>query len=168
MDLLQIVLRLVHIVLGAFWVGALIFNAYFLMPAMLEAGPDAMKVAAGLTRRRFLDVLPAVAALTLLSGLWLYWRVSLGFQPAYMGSAVGITYGLGALAALIGFVIGVVIVRRSMLKATALTQGAASAPDREAKLAQAGALRVRAAQTSKLIALLLIIAVAAMAVGRYV
>lgn len=170
MDLLQIVLRLVHIVLGVFWVGTMIFNAFFLMPSMLEAGPDAMKVAAGLTKRRFLDVLPPVAGLTLLSGIWLYWRASVGFQSAYMRSAAGMTYGTGAALAILAFILGVAIMRRSMLQAMALSQAAASAPppERDAKLAQAGALRVRAAQMAKVVAVLLIAAVAAMAVGRYV
>ena len=169
MDLLLIILRLVHIVLGAFWVGTMIFNAFFLMPSMLEAGPDGMKVAAGLAKRRFLDVLPPVAGLTILSGLWLYWKASLGFQPAYMGSAVGMTYGLGAVAALIAFGLGIAIMRPSMLNAAALSQAAASAApdDRAAKLAEASALRLRGAQTAKVVAVVLIIAVAAMAVGRY-
>lgn len=170
MDLLLIILRLVHIGLGVFWVGTMVFNAFFLMPSMLEAGPDGMKVAAGLARRRFLDIMPPVAGLTILSGFWLYWKASLGFQPAYMRSSVGMTYGVGALAALIAFALGIVIMRPSMLKAAALSQAAASAApeERVAKLAQAAALRHRGAETGKLIAVVLIVAVAAMAVGRYV
>lgn len=170
MDLLLLILRLVHIAVGTFWVGTMIFNAFFLMPSMLEAGPDGMKVAAGLARRRFLDIMPPVAGLTILSGLWLYWKASLGFQPAYMRSAVGMTYGVGAVAALIAFALGVVIMRPSMLKAAALSQAAASAApeDRATKLAEAAALRQRGAETGKFIAVVLIIAVAAMAVARYV
>jgi uncharacterized membrane protein len=169
MDPLLLILRLVHIVLGAFWVGTMIFNAFFLLPSMLEAGPDGMKVAAGLAKRRFLDILPPVAGLTILSGIWLYWRASLGFQSAYMRSSVGMTYGLGAVAALIAFALGIAIMRPSMLKAAALSQAAASASpdDRAAKLAEAAALRLRGAQTAKVVAVVLILAVAAMAVGRY-
>jgi hypothetical protein len=65
--------------------------------------------------------------------------------------------------------LGIAIMRPSMLKAAALSQAAASAApeDRTAKLAQAGALRQRGAETGKFIAVLLIIAVATMAVGRY-
>lgn len=170
MDLLLIILRLVHIILGAFWVGTMFFNAFFLLPSMLEAGPDAMKVAAGLAKRRFLDVLPPIAGLTILSGLWLYWKSSLGFQAAYMRSSAGITYGLGGLAAIVAFALGMAIMRPSMLKAAALSQAAAAlaSPEREAKLAQAGALRVRGAQTARVVTFILIVAVAAMAIGRYV
>jgi hypothetical protein len=148
----------------------MVFNAFFLVPSMVEAGPDAMKVAAGLTRRRFLDVMPPVAGLTILSGLWLYWKASLAFEAAYMRSSVGMTYGVGALAAVIAFALGVAIMRPAMLKAAALSQAAASmAPEeRAAKLAEAAALRMRGAATGKVVAVLLIVAVAAMAVARYV
>jgi hypothetical protein len=55
MSLLVITLRLLHIVLGAFWVGTLIFFALFLIPSVRDAGPDGAKVMAALQRRRFLD-----------------------------------------------------------------------------------------------------------------
>ena len=58
MDLLLLTARLLHVVLGVFWAGALIFTAVFLLPSIRDAGPDGAKVAAGLMRRRFLDVLP--------------------------------------------------------------------------------------------------------------
>ena len=66
--------------------------------------------------------------------------------------------------------VGIAIMRPSMLKAAALSQAAAAAApeDRAAKLAAAAALRQRGAGSAKFVAVLLIIAVAAMAVARYV
>lgn len=170
MDFLLVFMRLLHIVLGVFWVGTMLFNVFFLGPAMEDAGPDGAKVAAGLMQRRFFAILPIAALLTVLSGGWLYWRASLGFEPAYMRSGPGMTYGTGALAAVIAFIIGAAVVRPAMMKAFALGQRVgASAPEaRGALLAEAQALRVRAAQMSRLVAFLLIIAAAAMAIGRYV
>lgn len=107
MDLLFLTARVVHMVLGVFWVGTLMFSALFLLPAIRDAGPDGAKVAAGLMRRRFLDVLPAAAAVTVLSGFWLYWRVSAGFSSGYMGSSPGMAYGLGGLAAVLALGLGV-------------------------------------------------------------
>ena len=52
--------RLLHVLSGAIWVGTVTFTSFFLMPAMMEAGPDAAKVMAGLQRRRFMDLLPLV------------------------------------------------------------------------------------------------------------
>ena len=146
MDVSLLIMRLVHILLGVFWAGAVLFNTIFLLPAMRDAGPEGAKVGAALMRRRLFDVLPTVAVLNILSGFWLYWRVSLGFQPEYMGSTTGMTLGFGAIASLIAFGIGVFVMRPAMLRAAALTQSAAQADPsvREAQLKTVQSLRVRA------------------------
>lgn len=165
-----VVARIIHIVLGVFWAGAMIFNALFLLPAMSDAGPEGAKVGAALMRRRFADILPVAAGLTLLSGLWLYWRVSVGFDPAYMSSRPGMTYGIGAVAAFIAYGIGMQVMRRSMLRAAALSQSAATAEasERERLMATAQALRMKAGRAARLVAALLGVTVIAMAIGRYV
>ena len=170
MDLLLVFMRLLHIVLGVFWVGTMLFNVFFLGPAMEAAGPDGAKVAAGLMQRRFFAILPIVAIVTVLSGLWLYWRASLGFEPAYMRSGPGMTYGTGAVAAVLAFILGAAVVRPAMMKAFALGQraGAAAPDERGTLLAQAKSLRARATRMSLWVAGLLIVAASAMAIGRYV
>ncbi len=169
MDFTLIVFRILHIVLGVFWAGTLIFTAFFLIPSLREAGPDAAKVTAGLMKRKFLTVMPVVALITILSGLWLYSKVSVGFQPEYMRSKPGMAIGIGGLSAIVAFLIGVTVVRPSMLKAIALSQGAASAspPDKEARLAEAAALRVRAGKAGVVVALLLILTAGTMAIARF-
>jgi uncharacterized membrane protein len=169
MDPLLLLVRLLHVGLGVFWAGTLMFSALFLLPAIRDAGPDGAKVAAGLMRRRFLDWLPAVAGLTVLSGFWLYWRASAGFSSGYMRSATGMAYGLGGVAAVLALGLGLAIVRPSMLRAATLSQGAAlaSGQERDAQLATAQALRARAAAAGRIVAGLLALAAATMAVGRY-
>ncbi len=170
MDFLFLSARALHVVLGVFWAGTLIFNAAFLGPAIRDAGPEGASVAAGLMRRRFLDIMPAVAIVTVLTGIYLYWRVSSGFSMAYLRSANGITFGLGAIAALIALGIGLGVMRPSMLRAAALSRSAANAsPDeRERALGTAQALRARAARAGRSVAWLLGAATLTMAVGRYV
>ncbi|MGD8278873.1 MAG: hypothetical protein PVH00_12630 [Gemmatimonadota bacterium] len=170
MDVLLICARVLHVFLGVFWAGTLIFIATFMGPSVRDAGPDGAKVMAGLMRRRFLDIMPAAAVLTVLSGLYLYWRVSGGFEPEWMGSAAGMTYGIGAVAALIALGLGLGILRPAMLKAAALGQSVAGAPpeERDRALAAAQALRARAGAVGQVIAVLLAIAVITMAIARYV
>jgi len=158
---LLLLMRVLHIVLGVFWAGTMIFTAVFLFPAIRDAGPDGAKVAAGLNRRRFLDVMPVVALLTVVSGLWLYWFDSGGFQPPFMRSNMGMMLGVGAVAALIAFVLGLAIVRPAMRGAAALSQD-------PTQLAAAQALRARAASYGRVVAVLLGLATAAMAIARYV
>ena len=170
MDVTLLVMRLLHVGLGVFWVGTMVFNALFLGPSIRDAGPDGAKVMGGLMRRRFMDVMPAVAILNILSGLWLYWKMSGGFQPAYMRSGAGMTFGTGGALAVIAFVIGVAVVRPSMLKAMALGPVIAQAQpqEKDALMARAQSYRSKAMGAGKVVALLLGLAVAAMAVGRYV
>lgn len=170
MDPLFLLARILHIVLGVFWAGTMIFNAAFLLPAIRDTGPDGGKVAAALMRRGFLNILPAAAALNLLAGLWLLWKVSAGFDSAYMRSPMGITYSGGAAVAFVAFGIGVGVMRRSVIKAAELTQSAVGATETEgaAQLARAQALRLRAFRAAQWVAVLLSLTAIAMAVGRYV
>jgi hypothetical protein len=169
MDLPFILSRVLHVVLGVFWAGTLVFNAAFLLPSIREAGPEGAKVAGGLMRRRFLDLMPVVALVTVLSGLYLYWRVSAGFAPDYIESAPGITYAVGGVAAVVALGFGVGVLRPAMLRAAALTQSAAglAANDAAQALATAQALRARAGAASRVVAWLLAGATVTMALARY-
>ena len=165
-----LIARLLHVGLGVFWVGAVLFNTWFLMPAMQDAGPDAAKVNAALMRRGFMKIMPIVAIITILSGLWLYWKMSFGFSPEYMRSGHGMTYGTGAATAILAFIIGMAVMRPSMMKAMALAQSAAGASEAErpALMSQAAALRARGAAAARIVAILLVITTIAMSIGRYV
>lgn len=169
MDASLITARLLHVLLGVFWAGTLMFNAIFLGPSVRDAGPDGAKVMAGLMKRRFLDIMPVVALLNVLSGYYLYWRASAGFAPAYMRSTPGMAYGLGAVAATVAFLIGVGIMRPSMLRAASLSQSAASAApaDRDRAMGEVQALRMRAGKAGQAVAWLLGATTAVMAVARY-
>jgi hypothetical protein len=54
-----------------------------------DAGPDGTKVMQALQKRRYLDVMPAVALLTLVSGFWLYWRTFGRVHPEHRGRGIG-------------------------------------------------------------------------------
>jgi uncharacterized membrane protein len=170
MDLLLIIARLLHIILGVFWAGTVFFNLLLLAPAMRDAGPDGAKVGASLMKRGMMTALPTAAVLTILSGLYLYYRVSVGFQPEYMGSRAGMTYGTGATAAILAFVIGMIFVRPAMGKMAALGAQVAAAPaeERAAKAAELQSLRARANTLNMVVTGLVAVAVVAMAIGRYV
>ena len=161
--------RIIHVVGGVIWVGSMFFVSTFLIPSLTEAGPDAGKVMAALNRRNFMIVIPVIALLTILSGLWLYWRVSAGYDPAYMRSGPGQAYGLGATMAIIAFIIGMTVTRPAMVKSGKLMASAATASpaEREAMMVQAQAARARGARWGKVIVFLLIGAATLMSLGRY-
>lgn len=155
MDSLVLVLRFLHVVLGALWVGMMAFTTFFLAPAIRDAGPEGGKVMMALQRRGIMIVMPIIALLTLVSGVWLVERLY-GGMAGLMASRVGVTFAVGGAAALIAFLLGIVIVRPAMARANASTDPV-----------EIQRLRARGAAAGQVVALLLFVALAAMAVARY-
>jgi uncharacterized membrane protein len=169
--MVTLILRVVHILLGVFWAGGVFTVALFVQPAIAASGPEGGKVMGALVKRRLLDIVPAAALATILSGLWLYWRDSAGFQGDWMGSRMGMALGTGAVLALAGFLVGMFVMRASILKAMGLAQSAAQLTDaaaRDAAMGQVQALRRRAAMAGRTVAVLLALTVLTMAIARYV
>src|SRR6185295_7224796 len=100
-----LVLRLIHILGGVFWVGSGLFTTFFLLPAMASAGPAAGQIIANLTKRRYFVVLPTVAILTILSGARLLMIASGGFSRHYFTLISGKTYAVAAIAAIVAFLL---------------------------------------------------------------
>ena len=164
-------MRVIHVVLGAFWVGAIVFAAFFLTPAVAEAGPEGAKVMAGLVRRKYLTIVPIVAIVNILSGLWLYWRLTSGFDPVMSGTPGAMVFGTGGIIAIIAFHIGLLGMRRNMIKAMALMAKAGPMPDgaeKAAAMAEAQARRKRAMRAGPIVAVMLLITAALVALGHYV
>lgn len=166
MDSLTVVLRLVHIVLGALWVGMMVFTSFFLGPAVRDAGPAGGTVMAALQRRGLMNVMPIIGLLTIVSGIWLVERVW-GGMGVLMASRAGLTYTVGAVAALIAFILGVALMRPAMKRAAALAEALESTPTEE-MAAEVQRLRARGAAVGQVTSWLLVLAVGAMAVARYV
>ena len=156
MDWLMIALRLIHIGGGAMWVGMMAFTTFYLQPALAEAGPqETGKVMAALQKQKIMIVMPVIALLTIGSGLWMMMRLY-GGPSNIAASRMGMALNLGATAAILAFLIGITVMRPLMMKAMTATDPA-----------QAQKLRARGATLSKLVARLLMFALAAMAVARY-
>jgi len=163
-----LVLRLIHVVGGILWAGFAIFIPTFLGPAIADAGPDGGKVMVALFRRGLMNIVPALGVLTLLSGFWLFWLASSG-NPGYMGSRMGMALGTGGTLALLGFIVGMTVLRPSMMRVVAIAQQlpAATPADRERLQADVARFRARGAAAGRAVAALLLLAATAMAVARY-
>ena len=166
-----LVLRLVHILGGIFWLGSGLFTTFFLMPALGRVGPAAAgPVIGALQQRRLFTILPVVAVLTMLSGLRLFQIVSAGFAPAYVSSRTGQTFIWSGIAALLAFLLSIVVARPAALRAGQLGASMASVPEEEraARAAEVERLRRRSAVASVAAMVFLVGAAAGMAVARYV
>jgi hypothetical protein len=168
-DPVALLLRLVHIVCGVYWAGSLMFVATFLQPSVADAGPDGAKVMQGIMKRRFLDIMPIVALLTIISGIDLYRRVS-GFNAQWITSNPGLSLTIGALAAIVAFIIGIGLMRPTVKRIGSLAQAAQQLPagsERDAQMAVVQGLQRRSAMAGRWVAALLTVAVVGMAAARY-
>jgi len=170
MDLYMVVLRIVHIVAGAFWVGSAIVVFRFLQPAAREVGPAAGPLMANIAQKRRLpDITLGAAGFTILAGLLMYWRDTRGLDPDLIGTAFGITITLGAIAAIVAVGFGASVVRPNMLAAMAIGQevAASGGPPTPEQAAKVQELQGRVRSAGNVIVPLLVFAVVAMASARY-
>ena len=164
-----LVLRLVHILGGIFWLGSGVFTTFFLFPSMASAGPAAGQIMLNLTKRRLFVFLPTVAVLTILSGVRLVMIASGGFQRDYFLLMSGKTYTLAGIAATVAFLLSLIVARPAAVRVGALAQLSTTAGpgDRDRIAAEMKALQARIKSSSIIAMLLLIFAGAGMAVARY-
>jgi len=168
---IMIVLRLVHILAGLFWVGGMVTLTAFLVPAVRASGPAAGKVMIELMLKRKLRVwLTSAMGLTVLSGILMMWRLDVVTHHAWIRTGSGKTLMFGALAALIagiagGAVAGPANQRLATIGASVGTAGGAPTSEQQAEMAR---LQKRAGLGMRLTVIFVLVAAGAMAVARYV
>ena len=160
--MLQIVLRFAHVFFGAMWVGMMAFQIFFLGPALADVGADAGKLMAAMVKRKIPVFIPIFALIALISGFWLYLRMSGGNAGALMRTPMGMAFGLGGVVALLAFVLGIVVMRPAMMRSMQLA--ASRDPAAQAEIQR---LRARATMTGKVVTVLLLFTLTAMAVASY-
>jgi uncharacterized membrane protein len=168
MDWLQIILRVVHIGAGIFWVGSATFLLVFVEPTAHALGPRGGPFMAHMTQARKMPVIISVSAvLTIAAGIWLYWRDTNGFDPDIIGTPVFIAFTVGAIAAIVAFVIGLVMVRPRVERLGSLAGVMATDAPPQEQVREIGDLQRSLRSISILNEVLLVIAVVAMASARY-
>jgi len=165
----MIALRIVHIALGVFWAGGMLFMNFVIGPALGSLGPDGLKVMRALHRRKYFQIVLTVALLTILAGVDLMRRDSAGFDPAWFRSRFGMGISTGMIAAIIAFLIGAFMIRPTMNRILSIADEmeAAEPAARPAIAARIASVRARFIAMGSVASLFIIIAVVAMAVARY-
>ena len=166
MNVLIIVLRLLHIVAGVFWVGAAMVSTFFLSPAVAatgEAGRAFMDYL--ITKARISTRISAASGTTVLAGAILYWLDSQGFTSSWTTSGPGIGFALGAVLALVGMGLGA-LVGASAKKLGAIAAAAKGKPS-AAQLAELKAAQASMSRASLWSTVLLVISLVCMATARY-
>ena len=154
--LIYLLARILHVALAAIWVGLLAFLAVFLLPAIKDTGAGG-SVMTALIRRRLTVINATLGGITVLTGFWLYYRFTGGFDPAIAGSMPARMFGTGGVAGMIALILDGALVGRNLKKLSG-----AAAP------MEVAAARDRAARFATIVLILQVIALACMAVAHYV
>jgi len=164
-----LVLRLLHILTGAFWYGAVIFSARFLMPSLQAAGPAAGPIMAQLNQRRLSQSIMAAAIINVISGLSMMFVLSSGDMGTWMRMNSSRAFATGGTFAILALILGAVMYPPAVNRLGAIAAAAAKrgGPPTPEEATEIGALQARLRVGNLLVAVLLTLALAAMAVARY-
>jgi hypothetical protein len=168
MDIL--ILRLIHIATGAFWVGSVFTFFLFVQPAAVAVGPEATKFTYQLLHHKRLPVvILASAATTVLAGTWLLIITSNGLDPDVLFDVSRLGYTVGGVSAILTFAIGALYVypRTRIVERTLgllLAEARPPTPEEQQLLARTG---VESRRAGWLVLIGLAVAVAAMATASY-
>ena len=167
---MYLTIRALHVLCGALWVGAAVISTLWLVPMTGDLGPDAAKVGVSLKKRGYLVAIPVIAITAILSGFWLYWRFTGGFSPEVSRTPAAMAFGTGGILAVIAFLVGTILISRSMMRATTLMQQAMASTDggeKQRLMGDAGRFRGRAAVGGRIVATLVVITIILMSVAHY-
>jgi hypothetical protein len=145
--------------------------AVFLEPNARALGPDGGKFMQRLVGQMHMTTILIVAAfLNVVAGIWLYWIFSSGFNVEWIASGRGLSLTIGAVAAIVTFILALAVTRPTLLRMGALGREIQSAegPPKPEQMAAMQAFQTRLATAGRIGAVLLVIAVIGMAVARYI
>jgi len=162
---LIVILRLIHILSGVFWVGSTIFLSFFVMPTIQATAGAGQKFLIYLVAKRPLGVAIDISArLTAIAGGFLYWIDSDGLTSGWLYSGPGWGFGIGGLFGLIGLIFDMLAVKQiKILSKTVSIQG-------EPPLEQMDHFRStqkRLGDFSAISGIVLVVALLCMATARY-
>jgi uncharacterized membrane protein len=171
MNTLFITIRTIHIVLAAIWFGGTFLMAMYLGPVVQDLGPSGGAVMSGMVKRGFDKMMAIVGGTAVLSGIWLYWRLTQSFDTSLMSSRVGLIFGVGGLVGIAAGMVGGSVVGRSSKALFALGTKMGQmqdGPEKAAAIQEVAVLRARIASGSRVLLVLLTATMVLMTVGRYV
>ncbi len=172
-QILVVILRLLHITFGMFWVGSALTTSFLTLPTVRATGPVGGQFFGEFMRRsRYHQLMLVSGLVTIASGLALYWDFYAGLTWSLTSPGPETVFGLGGLVAIVVAVTANTMIPSVSRKLTAVggqigaaaKDGGAPAPE---LLVERNRLSSRLAHIGMANAMLLVVAGALMAVARY-
>ena len=113
-------IRSAHVLVAGLWIGSTVFGAALLMPAIDAAGPSGGLVMMRLVKKGYAAYMSAISLTTLVTGVYLLWRFTGGFDLSVAATHAGMAFGAGGVAGILAGVIGGAVVGRSARELSAL------------------------------------------------
>ena len=158
-------LRIIHIVAGVFWVGGTLIMTFFVGPTAQATGESGQKFVGHLMNNlKFSNRMSTAAGLSILAGFILF-GLDARAGATWLRSGFGIGLSIGAVFALIGFVAGIQVGRKTKAMAQLGTQ--MQGKPSPAQLTEMQTVQKQQATYSTVAAITLIFAVIFMAIARY-
>jgi hypothetical protein len=168
---LFLLLRALHVLMAAVWIGSTVFITMMLMPSVESTGPAGGQVMIAMTRKGMTPYFAVLGGLTALTGIYLLWRFTGGFSPEISRSHAGMAFGIGGVCGILATILGGAVVGRAaknnadvMVKAGPLPDGA----EKRALLETARGLQNRMKSWGTIVLVLQLIALLLMSVGHYI
>ena len=164
-------IRAAHVLVAGLWIGSTVFGAVWLMPALDASGASGGQVMARLTRNGYATYTSTIGFTTLVTGIYLLWRFTGGFDPSVAATHAGLAFGIGGAAGILAGIIGGAVVGRSARELAGLAKLAALAvedPARGLVVQRSAQLRRRMKTGTEGVIMLQAIALVSMSVGHYV
>ena len=170
MNFLMISMRIIHIFAGVFWAGTSFFMLSFVAPSVIATGAEGQKFMQQLAfRTRFTTAMMAVAILSVLSGLVMYWEI-FEFRLSALSNGYGLMLTLGAIAGFIGFLTGYFMQNRTSgkMKALSISIAASGEPPSPEQQAEMKSLSGTVSRGSQITSVFLALALLGMSIAQYV
>ena len=155
--LVFLLLRVVHVLVAAVWIGMTAFVVFLLMPTIKEPGTGGAPLAQAMMRRGLHIYMASLGGTVVLTGFYLYWRFTGGFDPALSATRGAMMFGTGGIAGTLALILGGAVVGKNAKKMASATSPAEFATYRD-----------KSATFGLIVLVLQLIAIAAMALGHYV
>jgi len=163
-----LILRVLHIGFGAFWVGTDAFLTFLLLPSLRTLGPDIERRVLAAIIRFLPPVLMVSSLVTFVSGIFLTgimrgWSVNWVFASGW-GTAIFVGFVGNVIALIVGFG----LLPPLMMRTDRLERSFEGRQPTSAETTEYDKLRARGTMLTKLNSVLLIIVILSMAVARFV
>jgi len=169
MDAYMVILRIIHIFSGVFWVGATFMLVGYVAPAVEAAGDAGRAFMSQLAlKTSFSPAMGIVGTLATVSGLLLYWNI-FGLSTDVFSSGYGTALSIGALAGILALISGMVFQFKSISKMKAINREveASQGPPSPEQIAELGRQGERVALGGRIGVILMTIALLGMSTAQY-